>query len=611
MNYTFCKTIFILVSLCVVNNTHAMDSKPVSQETVLLKGISSCFNDFIEEVNNIVKTLDNNSTINYKLFSNKLLENRKSISLSNYQQIILDLLFESESDNCNGKDALKRLENVVNYCDEISKIVDYILTINMVNWFNKSNQKCYGLLSQASDGIISLCVSQKDKYDQTRKIKLPINNSKKNNTLYDSEIKRILHNTKQYFANTKQYFASEILDQEYKDECNKVLDAIVKKKSEVKTFNEKRKHSVDTIKKIHNILKQKINDIAYNIDNDNNRKSLNEVIVKFKNSINNYNSVNVSKNVELNSEVEKFFHRVYLDYLSIEYMAYSRDNCAYATISCGFGSSENNNTIMVSSTDYYKKSTDVFKKTYNNYATKIENYEKYTCKYDSNTLIAFDDFNRQYTDSITELCKKYLLVNGRGVVKDDEFQILYYLFRNSDEIVKSLSSTLKDKTKDITTIDVKLFTYMDMCPSCWTAWNECFDALKQLYNNKLSTKAKLNVNVYSIKPYIISKEHPFVENIIMENNNDNNLNIIENNATNKLNINDVNNWCKSESRNKIRQRDVEFKNIDSQNEDYTFSIKPSVKQVADLEGLNMMTQYYINRQKFTGSETYSISNKGK
>lgn len=513
------------MSLCVVNNTHAMDSIHSKSNS-----ISNCLDEFKNEVRAAISVIEefskNNETIDYGLLSSKLTNNKNG-----YKDIIMDLLGNS---NKNKTKLIGRLEDIITYCDEISKNISCMLTINIVNWFNKSNKKYYGLLSQNSNDIIKVCLPQNKSTNKIRE-------------------------------------KAQVIKQDRKE--------------------------VDAVKKIHNILDEKIKDIALKIDNYDNKKSLNEIIMKFKNLVYNYNLVTFDSNItnDIHSGTEQFFHKLYLDYLSSEYMSYSRNNCAYATISmnCDNNDNESNSTIMISSTEYYKKSTDVFKNTYTNGEIEISNYEKYTNKYDSNTLISFDDFNGQYNDSITDLCKKYLLVDGRGVVKDDEFQILYYLFRNANEIAKTLLNNSKNETKNIT-LDIKLFTYMDMCPSCWTAWNKCYKGLKTKYNDcilsNLNKNVKLdklnfnlNINVYSIKPYIISKEHPFVTKDI----------VVKNADANKLNINDVNNWCEPKLRNELRQSNVKFKEVIHQTEDCP------VRQIVDSEGLNMMKKYRNNREQFT------------
>ena len=89
--------------------------------------------------------------------------------------------------------------------------------------------------------------------------------------------------------------------------------------------------------------------------------------------------------------------------------------------------------------------------------------------------------------------------------------------------------------------------------------------------------------MYSIKPYIISKEHPFVTKDI----------VVKNADANKLNINDVNNWCEQKLRDELRQSDVKFKEVIHQTEDCP------VRQIVDSEGLNMMKKYRNNREQFT------------
>lgn len=95
---------------------------------------------------------------------------------------------------------------------------------------------------------------------------------------------------------------------------------------------------------------------------------------------------------------------------------------------------------------------------------------------------------------VTKLSNKNCYVSNA----DDEFRILQILVEHNQEIHKIINSDT------ITDMKIDLFTYMDMCPSCWTIWNMDFDNLKKLYKCK-----NLEVNVYSIKPYKFSN-HMFL-----------------------------------------------------------------------------------------------------
>ena len=74
---------------------------------------------------------------------------------------------------------------------------------------------------------------------------------------------------------------------------------------------------------------------------------------------------------------------------------------------------------------------------------------------------------------------------------DDEFKILGVIYSVIYNIIQRKCGNTSFKN-----VNINLFTYMDMCPSCWTIWNKCYDDLKQLYNTN-----ELKVNVYSMKPY--------------------------------------------------------------------------------------------------------------
>ena len=184
---------------------------------------------------------------------------------------------------------------------------------------------------------------------------------------------------------------------------------------------------------------------------------------------------------------------------------------------------------------------------------------------------------------MTKICKQYLQSNGRGLVKDNEFLILLCLFKNVDKIAEKLLQQKSNKNVTDYTLKINLFTYMDMCPSCWTAWNKCFDDLERLYQTKLSSSVKLNVNVYSIKPYVI--EHPFV------------FGIIEKNRSNlsKSKVMNISDWVYINSRNSIRleyiseaqKQNMKLKFInDLSNNDI------KIKQFFDWDGFNMLNGYY-------------------
>ncbi|MBR1944285.1 MAG: hypothetical protein IJ848_02310 [Alphaproteobacteria bacterium] len=72
-------------------------------------------------------------------------------------------------------------------------------------------------------------------------------------------------------------------------------------------------------------------------------------------------------------------------------------------------------------------------------------------------------------------------------LEHDEFQILQRLFTSNYSI------NYMGKFD----VNIDIFTYMDMCPSCWTVWNKCYNDLSKLFNNV----NQINVNVFSMKPY--------------------------------------------------------------------------------------------------------------
>ena len=183
---------------------------------------------------------------------------------------------------------------------------------------------------------------------------------------------------------------------------------------------------------------------------------------------------------------------------------------------------------------------------------------------------------------ILDLIRAYLNSKGRGLIKDDELQILYYLFDNVGEVVTKLPNNKADI--DNFKLNIKLFTYMDMCPSCWMAWNECLSELKNRYETEFSKQLKfksflLKFNVYSIKPYVLVNNHPFVNGIS------------EKNIDVKIEIQNVNDWSDIEDRNKIRQSVLKFNSTNKQINNNTKSTNDcNIKQIVDLEGVNLLTK---------------------
>ena len=98
-------------------------------------------------------------------------------------------------------------------------------------------------------------------------------------------------------------------------------------------------------------------------------------------------------------------------------------------------------------------------------------------------------------------------------LRDNELRILLNLYD------KILSNTIKCKNGKI---KIKLFTYKDMCPLCWTIWKLCLPELQKLISGS-NQKAQLDVeiysmhtlnNVYPLKPSSTRDEAVFLDSVI-------------------------------------------------------------------------------------------------
>lgn len=211
------------------------------------------------------------------------------------------------------------------------------------------------------------------------------------------------------------------------------------------------------------------------------------------------------------SAKERFAHELFKHVVSLDYidsnMKLRRDNCACATVTFLDG---NNNAIrecLLVDTIFYDKYNNNIQKiidmihSINNNLKKIsitKNFEVYTySKRDiiKNTIINSEDKDNE----LIRVLYVYHSIENRTQILDDEFQILYYLFFNICKITNGL------KQKNINNMKIKIFTFMDMCPACFTAWHMLYDKLKNAYHNNLiinvADNLNLNVDVYSIKPY--------------------------------------------------------------------------------------------------------------
>ena len=216
------------------------------------------------------------------------------------------------------------------------------------------------------------------------------------------------------------------------------------------------------------------------------------------------------------SPLEKFHHNVYLCLLEqdktssngqkpIQILGKAK-NLAYVTISTDNDENADNNNLFVLSNTTFKERVSVC---FQNSKNIIEYWKKNITTYDADNFFDIKSFAEmmQQNPDIAKLIYSYLDVkNGRDIAYDDEIQILYYLFSNADTIIKKIGYN-----NNTNTINIKLFTYMDMCPSCFIAWRHCYQGLLKRYKEcSKNSNINLNIEVHSIKPYTISLQHPFI-----------------------------------------------------------------------------------------------------
>ena len=148
-------------------------------------------------------------------------------------------------------------------------------------------------------------------------------------------------------------------------------------------------------------------------------------------------------------------------------------------------------------------------------------------------------------------------------------------------------------------MNIKLFTYMDMCPNCWTVWYRCFNDLQEQYNHKIkqyNSKIKrkkqlnLDVNVYSIKPYSFTN-HKYISVL-----NSDNYDIKQYSNDFLKNLSNINEW---KSRDFYKRRNS--KKIDC---NYNFS------QRVDISNFNIIKKYHdlIDNVKNNNNKIYNYDN---
>lgn len=322
--------------------------------------------------------------------------------------------------------------------------------------------------------------------------------------------------------------------------------------------------------KIQEIVLQRMSNFATSME----QCKFRSIIGEFSNLMNQYNTFVNSNNIAFDSIEEEYLHALYLSDIFNNYI-YSPNNTSnysYTTITY------NGNTLLLNADNYYDKCMNSFNKI-NKSDVKIEFNNKYD--YNSSELISLEYISG--TDNeITKICKQYLQSTGRSLVNDNEFQTLYCLFKNVVDISDLLLNKCNNSVKN-NTLKINLFTYMDMCPSCWTAWYKCYNNLEQLYQNKISHNVKLNINVYSMKPYSISHEHPFINNTWKKLSNDN-----------KNEIMNISNWVYINIRNNIRLQNIKSEYIqgDMKLKFVTNLENIKIKQLFDWDGFNMLNDYY-------------------
>lgn len=101
----------------------------------------------------------------------------------------------------------------------------------------------------------------------------------------------------------------------------------------------------------------------------------------------------------------------------------------------------------------------------------------------------------EYKNSIFDTHLKINVIK----MNDTEAKILHQILNIGYYLSKTQKSTQS--------VQINLFTYMDMCPSCWTLWEKQYSELTKLFGCQ-----NICVNVYSMKPYLFTV-HPFVQNL--------------------------------------------------------------------------------------------------
>ncbi|MBQ9440938.1 MAG: hypothetical protein IJU54_00830 [Alphaproteobacteria bacterium] len=234
----------------------------------------------------------------------------------------------------------------------------------------------------------------------------------------------------------------------------------------------------------------------------------------------------------------------------------------------------------------------------------IVKYNKYKTGLEINKILT----NNSKIDTIQKLYNVFSMYNNleqRSQVLDDEFQILCQLFINADKLTSELNN------KQINNINVKIFTFMDMCPACFTAWNMLYNDLKSFYSIKLKTShINFNVDVYSIKPYC-NNSHSFFTNSINNNINEltdiNNWSTINSNYTRRkfsISPDDINNSKPSKINANINNETNMLSNSNIQNND----IKTKMMQHIDCDSVKKLIALFEVLNKIMSNTNNSINN---
>ena len=166
-------------------------------------------------------------------------------------------------------------------------------------------------------------------------------------------------------------------------------------------------------------------------------------------------------------------------------------NCAaYAFITFEFNDANQKCTVLIANKDFLfcesKQSTvQTIPCISSDQFINPDKYD-YLKKNENRVIQKFDEF-----------CAALRFGTERNQLDDDELRILGTLFTEHKTIQSCLNKRVPNKLK------IKVFTFMDMCQYCYTAWSLLYDKLLDLYKSVYKNSCLvIDCSVYSIKPYI-------------------------------------------------------------------------------------------------------------